>query len=92
MIAITVNNVSKDFKSVEGQGDMNLHINNQEFCALVEPTGVGTFVFCEFAGYERAFQVAKSNATKVRDTIRLSISQVGILLFDKKTEEGIGDR
>jgi multiple sugar transport system ATP-binding protein len=57
---------------------------------VVEPTGVETYVFCEFAGQELACQVARTKAPRIGDTIRLSLAEEGILLFDKKTEERIG--
>lgn len=50
---------------------------------VVEPTGVETFVFSDFAGQEIACQTSRRTALKQKDKIRLSPIKEEILLFDK---------
>jgi len=52
---------------------------------VVEPTGVETFVFAEYAGQDIACQVMRDAAPKQKDNIRLSPKRNGIMLFDKST-------
>ncbi len=54
---------------------------------VIEPTGVETFVFSDFAGQEIACQVVRQAAPKQKDKIRLSVVTEGILLFDMATGE-----
>ena len=56
---------------------------------VVEPTGVETFVFCEFEGRDIACQVTRHAAPPKRADIRLSPNPAGILLFDRASGKRI---
>ena len=66
-------------------GDMHHGPTMGATVKVVEPTGVETFVFAEYAGRGIACQVMRDAAPKQKDNIRLSPKRSGIMLFDKSS-------